>query len=241
MTASGSSKPQYGYRTAAVENGVNDMADKIQTAYEASKNIYDGVLTQRNFFSRLYIKLFWGGTDDMDIARKVLSYIPEDFSGELLDVPVGTAVFTKEKWAQLKHAHITCLDYSTDMLAQAEKRLSGYTHIRCVQGDVGDLKMDDEAFDIVISMNGFHAFPDKQKAFRETWRVLKTGGDFIACFYIRGKSKRTDWLVKNILAKKGWFSPPFQTEEELRELLRKMYKEADVHVDGSMVYFHCVK
>lgn len=32
--------------------------------------------------------------------------------------------------------------------------------------------MADESFDIVISMNGFHAFPDKQKAFQETWRKI---------------------------------------------------------------------
>ena len=217
------------------------MADKIQDAYEASKNIYDDVLTQGNFFSRLYIKLFWSGTDDNEIARKVLAYIPDDFAGKLLDVPVGTAVFTQRKWAALKNAHITCLDYSTDMLAQAEKRLSDQAHIRCMQGDVGNLPMDDATFDIVISMNGFHAFPDKLKAFRETWRVLKPGGDFIACFYIRGKSKRTDWLVKNILAKKGWFTPPFQTEDELRDILQKLYTKIDLHVDGSMVYFHCMK
>ena len=217
------------------------MADKIQDAYESSKNIYDGILTQGNFFSRMYIKLFWSGTDDNEIARKVLSYIPDDFSGKLLDVPVGTAVFTQRKWSTLKNAHITCLDYSTDMLEQAKRRLDGQAHINFIQGDVGNLQMDDESFDIVLSMNGFHAFPDKQKAFRETFRVLKSGGDFIACFYIRGKSKKTDWLVKNILAKKGWFTPPFQTEEELKNTLQKMYKEVELHVDGSMAYFHCVK
>ena len=217
------------------------MADKIQNAYETSKNIYDDVLTQGNFFSRLYIKLFWSGTDDNDIARKVLSYIPDDFSGNLLDVPVGTAVFTERKWKSIKNAQITCLDYSVDMLEQARKRLDGQAHIRCVQGDVGNLQLDNESFDIVVSMNGFHAFPDKQKAFHEIWRVLKPDGNFIACFYIKEKSKRTDWLVKNILAKKGWFSPPFQTEKELKDILRKLYKEIDVHVDGSMVYFCCVK
>ena len=217
------------------------MADKIQDAYESSKNIYDGVLTQGNFFSRMYIKLFWSGTDDNEIARKVLSYIPDDFSGKLLDVPVGTAVFTQRKWSSLKNAHITCLDYSTDMLEQAKRRLDGQAHINFIQGDVGNLQMDDESFDIVLSMNGFHAFPDKQKAFRETFRVLKSGGDFIACFYIKGKSKKTDWLVKNILAKKGWFTPPFQTEEELKNTLQKMNKEVELHVDGSMAYFHCVK
>ena len=217
------------------------MADKIQNAYESSKNIYDDVLTQGNFFSRLYIRLFWSGTDDNEIARKVLAYVPDDFSGRLLDVPAGTAVFTEHKWSALKNAQITCLDYSRDMLQQAEKRFAGQAQIKCVQGDVGNLQIEDGSVDIVVSMNGFHAFPDKQKAFRETWRVLKPGGDFIACFYIKGKSKRTDWLVTNILARKGWFTPPFQTEEELRDALQKLYRKIDLHMDGSMVYFHCVK
>lgn len=108
------------------------MADKIQNAYESSKNIYDDVLTQGNIFSKLYIKLFWNGTNDNDIAQKVLSYIPNDFSGNLLDVPVGTAVFTQHKWIALKDAHIICLDYSMDMLEQAKKRFDGYTHIKCI-------------------------------------------------------------------------------------------------------------
>lgn len=218
-----------------------DMADKIQNAYESSKNIYDDVLTQGNIFSKLYIKLFWNGTNDNDIAQKVLSYIPNDFSGKLLDVPVGTAVFTQCKWTALKDAHITCLDYSMDMLEQAKKRFDGYVHIKCIQGDVSNLKMNAESYDIVVSMNGFHAFPNKKKAFQETWRVLKPGGTFIGCFYIRGKSKRTDWLVNHILSKKGWFTPPFQTEEELRNILKEMYKQIDLHIDGSMVYFCCTK
>ena len=95
------------------------MEDKIKDAYEASKNIYDDVLTQGNFFSRLYIKLFWSGTDDNEIARRVLSYIPDDFAGKILDVPVGTAVFIERKWKTLTNAQITCLDYSEDMLEQA--------------------------------------------------------------------------------------------------------------------------
>ena len=194
------------------------MADKIQNAYESSKNIYDDVLTQGNIFSKLYIKLFWNGTNDNDIAQKVLSYIPNDFSGNLLDVPVGTTVFTEHKWIALKDVHI-----------------------KCIQGDVSNLKMNDESYDIVVSMNGFHAFPDKKKAFQETWRVLKPGGTFIGCFYIRGKSKRTDWLVNHILSKKGWLTPPFQTEEELRNILKEMYKQIDLHIDGSMVYFCCTK
>lgn len=217
------------------------MEDKIESAYKSSKNIYDDVLTQGGFLSRLYIKVFWSGTDDNEIARKILGFIPDDFSGTLLDVPVGTAVFTEKKWAKLKNAEIACLDYSADMLSQAKERLGEYKHISFIQGDVGNLPMQDGSFDIVLSMNGFHAFPDKEKAFSETYRVLKPGGEFIACFYIKNKSKITDWLVKIILSKKGWFTPPFQTEEELKAVLDKYYTECELNTDGSIVYFRCKK
>lgn len=217
------------------------MADKIKEAYQSSRNIYDDVLTQGNLFSRLYVKIFWSGTDDNEIARRVLAYIPDDFKGAILDVPAGTAVFTERKWKSLPEAQITCLDYSEDMIAQAKKRLRECANVSCVQGDVSSLPMADNSVDIVLSMNGFHAFPDKDKAFQETWRVLKPDGKLIACFYIRGKSKITDWLVGSILSKKGWFTPPFQTEEELRNTLKRLYKEIGLHVDGSMVYFCCTK
>lgn len=217
------------------------MADKIQQAYQSSKNIYDDVLTQGSFFSRLYIRVFWGGTDDNAVARRVLSYLPADFSGSLLDVPAGTAVFTAGAWRGLANAAVTCLDYSEDMLARAKSRLAGCQNVSFVQGDVGALPFADGAFDIVFSMNGFHAFPDKDRAFAETFRALKPGGLFIGCFYIRGKSKVTDWLVRNVLSKKGWFTPPFQTEAELRERLARMYRETELHTDGSIVCFRCVK
>ncbi len=217
------------------------VGDRIKSAYHASKNIYDDVLTQGSFFSRMYIDFFWSGTDDNEVARKILSYIPEDFDGKILDVPVGTAVFTKDKWRSLSRAKITCLDYSEDMLEKAKERLSDCRHISFVQGDVGQLPFEDESCDIVLSMNGFHAFPDKKKAFLETARVLKKGGSFIGCFYIRGRSKRTDWLVRRILTGKGWFTPPFLTEDNLRRILRRFYSEIDCHTDGSIAYFRCKK
>ena len=215
--------------------------DKIKSAYHDSKNIYDDVLTQGSFLSRQYIRFFWSGTDDNDVARIVLDYVPNDFSGSLLDVPVGTAVFTEKKWRKLSGANITCLDYSVDMLEQAKRRLGDCKHISFVQGDVGDLQFDKGSQDIVMSMNGFHAFPDKKKAFKETYRVLKKGGMFIACFYIKGKNRRTDWLVKNILSRKGWFTPPFLTEYQLLRILHKLYSDVEYNVDGSIVYFKCVK
>ena len=58
------------------------MSDKIQKSYRQSRNIYDDVLTRSTWWSRLYMDIFWGGVDDNEIARTVLSYIPDDFSGK---------------------------------------------------------------------------------------------------------------------------------------------------------------
>lgn len=215
--------------------------DDIKSSYKKSRDIYDDVLTKDKWWSKLYIRLFWSNVDDNEIAEKVLSYIPDEFSGRLLDVPVGTAVFTHKKYTALKNADIICLDYSDDMLSKARERMKRLENVNLVQGDVGQLPYKNESFDIVLSMNGFHAFPDKKAAFRETYRVLKKGGSFIACFYIKGESKITDSLVRYFLAKKGWFTPPFDTADKLKKRLHKVYDLTDFNVEGSMVYFCAVK
>ncbi len=214
------------------------MSDKIKKAYKQSKNIYDDVLTQESFFSKMYIKFFWSGVDDNKMARNVLEYIPKDFSGKLLDVPVGTGVFTYETYFNLKNAEITCLDYSEDMLEKANKRFEGMDNIKTIQGDVGNLPFQSENFDIVLSMNGFHAFPDKSKAYSEITRVLKKDGILIALYYIKGENSITDWLVRNILSRKGWFTPDFQTRDMLLKDLKDLsYKIEEINIEGSMVYF----
>ena len=219
------------------------MSDKIKQSYRLSKNFYDDALTQNKWWSRLYMKLFWNSVDDRQIAEKLLSHIPDDFEGQLLDVPVGTAVFTVSKYLRLQRAAITCLDYSQDMLEQARARFDAQklSKIRLMQGDVGALPFEDNTFDIVLSMNGFHAFPDKKKALHEIVRVLKPNGHFLACYYIKGKSKVTESLVNMVLSRKGWFTPPFETEQELRTKLDVYFRTDTFCTEGSIVYFSAVK
>lgn len=78
------------------------MSDKTRKSYIFNRNFYDDVITQRKWWSRLYSKLIWKGVTDNEISEKILDWIPDDFSGKLLDVPVGTAVFTTAKYMRLK-------------------------------------------------------------------------------------------------------------------------------------------
>ena len=215
----------------------------VQSAYKFSKNFYDDAITQGKWWSRLYFKLLWGGVDDNDIARRVLAWIPDDFTGNLLDVPVGTAVFTAAKYKQMTKADITCLDYSTDMLERAEQRLrdAGITNVKTMQGDVGALPFENDTFDFVLCMNGLHVFPDKERAYAEILRTLKPGGELLACFYIAGEQKVADWLAKTVMTRMGWFTPPFDTAADVRRRLQPYYDIIDFHIEGAMLYFRARK
>lgn len=217
------------------------LADRIQRAYGRTGNIYDGLLTGGSLLGRLYLRVFWNGIDVRSVADRLLSRIPADFSGRILDVPAGTAVFTSGKWSSLGDARIICLDYSEDMLEQARTRLDGVRNVSFVCGDVGDLPLEDGSCDIVLSMNGFHAFPDKGRALGEIDRVLKDGGMLLASFYVRGESGITDWLARNVLSRKGWFTPPFYTRGEVERFLGKRYCDVRVDTDGSIVFLSALK
>ena len=144
-------------------------------------------------------------------------------------------------YKDLPEADITCLDYSVDMMdaAQAKAEKAGIKSITFLQGDVGALPFEDETFDVVLSLNGFHAFPDKEAAYRETYRVLKKGGTFCGCFYVQGGCKRTDWFIRNLYEPKGYFTPPYETEQSLRKRLESMYGKVKVTSVEGMACFRC--
>ena len=106
---------------------------------------------------------------------------------------------------------------------------------------MGALPYADDTFDIVLSLNGFHAFPDKEAAYREVFRVLRPGGTFCGCFYVRGEHKRTDWFVRHVYEKAGFFTPPYETVSSLKARLDGMYADVDMGNLKSMAWFVCRK
>ncbi|MBQ6125404.1 MAG: methyltransferase domain-containing protein [Erysipelotrichaceae bacterium] len=227
---------------------MQDRHEEIRRSYKQLGDIaglYDGIITRSTLIGKLMDSVIWGLDEELAAkwVNEALSLIPEDFSGRLLEVPVGTGVITMPVFRTLEKAQITCLDYSADMMKNAERRaeILNIRNVSFVQGDVGKLPFEDESFDIVLSLNGFHAFPDKEAAYRETFRVLKKGGVFCGCFYVAGEFKRTDWFVRKLYVPKGFFTPPFETLSTLRQRLKKMYEKANVHSVNAEGIFCCIK
>ena len=221
---------------------------EIQNAYKylgKEATFYDGMITCSTIPGSAVCKIVWNMNKEINTRylEMALSGIPENFSGKILEVPVGTGVLTMPVYKTLPNAEIHCLDYSADMMATAQRRAEnmGIQNIRFRQGDVGALPYEDNSFDLLLSLNGFHAFPDKDAVYREVFRVLKPGGIFCGCFYIAGQNKRTDWFIDYLYVPKGFFTPPFETIGSLYKRLSNMYEDVKLETIESMACFVCQK
>jgi SAM-dependent methyltransferase len=72
------------------------------------------------------------------------------------------------------------IDFTDEMLKKANdnaKKL-GYSNVSFLKGDIEDMPIDNNSFDVVISNCVLNLVPDKKKAFSEIFRVLKPGAHF---------------------------------------------------------------
>ena len=231
-----------------IEAGEMSRQDEIGRAYwrvGSAGAVYDGLVTNSTIWGRLGSWLMWGfgAAVTREWRQAAMDGLGYDFSGRLLEVPVGTGVLTMPLYAGLKDAQIQCMDYSETMLERARERAAELklSQVEFRQGDVGALPFADDTFDAVLSLNGFHVFPDKEKAFAETWRVLKPGGVFCGSVYIKEEFARTDWFVNHIYVRRGYFTPPFDTLASLQERLGKRYASAEVRSHHALATFICRK
>ena len=224
-----------------------ERKETIRSAYRmtGSNNFYDGMITCSTLSGKAVCRLVWAmnKAECDDYLEKALSGIPKNFSGKLLEVPVGTGILTMPVYQTMPEADITCLDYSADMMGQAQEKAERL-HLKNVtfrQGDVSALPYADGTFDVVLSLNGFHAFPDKEAAYRETFRVLKPGGTFCGCFYVKDEHRRTDWFIRHVYEKAGFFTPPYETASSLKNRLERMYAAVTLGNVKSVAWFACRK
>ena len=208
-------------------------------------NLFDRMMTNADLPSRLALKFFWG----LDTAAhekflaQAFAGVPKNFCGRLLEVPVGTGVLSLPIYQKLTGAEIFCVDLSDKMLDVAKTRAvkMNLRDVKFLQGDVTKLPFADETFDLVLSVNGFHVFPDKISAHAEVFRVLKRGGIFCGSVYVKGENRRTDFFVENFCQRHGFFSPPYDTLTSLEKFLSERYSRVEITHVESFAGFICVK
>jgi len=121
-----------------------------------------------------------------DADLKLGCGIPTDHAGikpgdHLLDLGSGAGndVFVARSIVGETGA-ITGLDFTDEMIAKARSNNEkmGFRNVEFVKGDIEQIPLPDNSYDVVISNCVLNLVPDKKKAFSEIKRVLKPGGHF---------------------------------------------------------------
>lgn len=151
----------------------------------ASSTAYDDTFIDR-------LELIWGegmlspgGADEL---REILS--DQDLKGTtLLDVGCGTGGYDLLLLRDHGVGQLTGIDLEAPVLERARTLVAAAGFARnsfFQQVEPGPLPFADGTFDVVFSKDAIIHVPDKQAIYREILRVLKPGGRFIGCDWLRG-------------------------------------------------------
>lgn len=138
-----------------------------------------------------------------------------------LDIGCGGGANVKRLLKKCPKGETVGMDYSEISVEKSRKvNRSEIERKRCriLRGDVMQLPFEEETFDVVTAFETLYFWPDIDKAFRQVYRVLKSGGTFMICNEENGEAAKSEkWTdiikgmkiynaeqIKNALEKVGF-------------------------------------
>jgi len=189
---------------------------------------------------------------DTELARR----IPTVTKKTLLDNGTGTGAMIIHAHEQGKLVHpfkVVGVDPDTKALDKAKAKLAFLGNaVELIEGKSEDLPVPSESVDVIIHANSSHLAKPIQKAFSESFRVLKPGGEY--CMIMAYEKKRSyaegmegrAWglwisLVREyLMERKGYKKEQFQSPVDLRqhteeEMVQMLKDEGFVELETEFV------
>ena len=113
-----------------------------------------------------------------------LLHLPKLAVTRAVDLGCGAGRNAGELLKRFPEAHVTAVDYSELSVAKtAAYNKAAIRAGRCtaLQGDVSDLQLDAESFDLATAFETVYFWPGLERCFAEVARVLRPGGTFMLC------------------------------------------------------------
>ncbi len=125
---------------------------------------------------------------------------------------------------------VTGIDFTDEMLQKAisNNEKLGYKNVHFVKGDIEDMPLPNDSYDVVISNCVLNLVPDKQKAFEEIYRVIKPGGHFcISDVVIQGELPEK--LKQDAEMYAGCVSGAINKSEYIKTIEDSGFKGIEIH------------
>jgi ubiquinone/menaquinone biosynthesis C-methylase UbiE len=125
---------------------------------------------------------------------------------------------------------VTGLDLTEQMVVKARENCKklNYANVEFVVGDIEAMPFGDKLFDIVISNCVLNLVPDKSKAFKEIFRVLKPGAHFCVSDVVV-KGHLPDLLQKDAEMYVGCVSGASEISQYLSYIENSGFRNVKVH------------
>lgn len=126
--------------------------------------------------------------------------------------------------------HVTGLDFTEAMIEKANKNAAklGLTNVDFIYGDIEDMPLPANSFDVVVSNCVLNLVPDKSKAFSEILRVLKPGGHFCVSDVVI-KGELTESARKSAELYAGCVSGALKMPEYLSIIEKSGFADITIH------------
>jgi len=112
------------------------------------------------------------------------SHLPDIVPEKAVDLGCGAGRNVGELLKKYPDAHVTGIDYSDLSVEKAKdhnKAIIAAGRCEVLQGDVSDLKLPAEAYDLATAFETIYFWPGLEKCFAQVARMLKPGGLFMIC------------------------------------------------------------
>lgn len=148
-----------------------------------------------NFGGRFMLRSMNKGHEKL--ARWGRSYLNIDKNYTVLDLGCGGG--RNIEYFLTKADKVYGLDHSetsVKMASEINKKAIDTGRCQILVGDVKSLPFEDESIDIVTAFETIYFWDDIERCFKEIYRVLKNGGQFLICNEVSSKERRD---VKKLL------------------------------------------
>ncbi|HEV7745995.1 MAG TPA: methyltransferase domain-containing protein [Pyrinomonadaceae bacterium] len=127
----------------------------------------------------------------------------------VLELACGTGRVTRLLYDRIgPQGRLVATDLNEAMLNYARQKFGAEGSIEWKQADAAELPFADQSFDAVVCQFGLMFFPEKEKALREVFRVLKPGGKFLFNVWDEIKHNDLPYVTQEIIVNFFADNPP---------------------------------